>query len=296
MNLGTRLVLFIVWLLHFLPARVIFALGRGLGALAYRLAGRRRRVAERNVALCLPALSPTQQQALVRENFALLGRSILERSLLWHASPARLRSLITVEGDVGLADRLFAESKRSVMWLLPHFMALEAAGLAIQLFQTRRGGVIYQAQSNPVFDAAMRRGRERFGASVLFSRHDGARQLVRAVREDHLSMANLPDMDFGLANAAFVPFFGVQAATLTAPSGMARLLNLAVQPVVAKMTPSGWHVSFGEAWTDWPTPDAAADAASMNRWIEAHVRADPTQYLWVHKRFKTRPPGEASVY
>jgi KDO2-lipid IV(A) lauroyltransferase len=105
-------------------------------------------------------------------------------------------------------------------------------------------------------------------------------------------------MDFGLKDAAFVPFFGVPAATLLAPSRMARLLDMAVQPVVAQMLPGGqgYRVCFLAPWTDWPSDDPVADARRMNEWIEQAVRADPAQYLWVHKRFKTRPAGEPDVY
>ncbi len=292
MNLGAHLTLAGVWLLSWLPLRVIHGLGRALGRVLYPLATKRRHVAERNIALCMPELSQAEREALVREHFAWLGRSLLERSILWHASPQRLRGLIHVEGDVHLAER----TDRPVMWLVPHFMALEVAATAVQLFQTRRGGTIYQSQSNPVFDAAMRRGRERFGNSVLFSRHDGAKQLIRTIRQEKLGFFNLPDMDFGMKDAAFVPFFNVPAATLLAPSRMAKMLNMVVQPILAEMTPDGWRVRFEEPWHDWPTDDAVADATRMNQWVEAKIRQDPAQYLWVHKRFKTRPEGAASIY
>jgi Kdo2-lipid IVA lauroyltransferase/acyltransferase len=292
MNFAAQVLLMLMrWLSH-LPLSWIHTLGRALGRVLHVVARQRRHVALRNVQLCLPKLTALQQENLVREHFAWLGRSLLERSLLWHAPADRLRSLIHVEGDVHLAER----SDRPVMWLVPHFMALEVAATAVQLFQTRRGGTIYQSQSNPVFDAAMRRGRERFGQSVLFSRHDGAKTLIRTIRQEKLGFFNLPDMDFGLKDAAFVPFFGVPAATLLAPSRMAKMLNMVVQPIVAEMTSEGWRVRFEEPWTEWPTDDAVADATRMNAWVASEILANPAQYLWVHRRFKTRPEGEASVY
>jgi KDO2-lipid IV(A) lauroyltransferase len=105
-------------------------------------------------------------------------------------------------------------------------------------------------------------------------------------------------MDFGRRETVFAPFFGVPASTLLAPSKMARTLKMAVQPVVAEMLPGGqgWRVRFLEPWTDWPTDDPAADAAAMNAWIESEIRRLPAQYLWVHRRFKTRPEGEPSLY
>ncbi|MEO7854696.1 MAG: lipid A biosynthesis acyltransferase [Rubrivivax sp.] len=290
---ASRALLALLWLVHWLPLGVQAALGSGLGRLLHRLARSRRHIARRNVELCLPQLSPIERDALVREHFRWLGRSLLERPLLWYASPARLRRLIHVEGEVKLAET----SERPVMWLVPHFMGLDVAGSATQLFQSNPVGSIYQKQSNPVFDAAVRAGRGRFGQGVIFPRSDTALPLVRAIRRG-VAFFNLPDMDFGIKDAAFVPFFGIPAATLLAPSKLARSLNMVVQPVLAELLPGGqgYRVRFLPPWTDWPTDDALADTQRMNRWIEDQIRADPAQYLWVHRRFKTRPAGEPSLY
>ena len=290
----TRLLLAAVWLLQWLPLGVLAALGRGLGVLLLLLARSRRRVAERNLALCFPHRPPAERRTLLRAHFSWLGRSVLERSLLWYAPARRLRRLIRVEGDVGLAER----SERPVMWLVPHFMGLEVAGVATLLFQKHPAVSVYQQQSNSVMDAAIRRGRMRFGTNAqIFPRSDKALPLIRSIRRGH-AFFNLPDMDFGERDAAFVPFFGVAAATLLAPSRMARALDMVVQPVVAEMLPGGegWRVRFLDPWPDFPSDDALADTAAMNRWIETEIVRNPAQYLWVHKRFKTRPPGEPSLY
>jgi Kdo2-lipid IVA lauroyltransferase/acyltransferase len=290
-----RLTIALLWTLHWLPLGVQAALGRALGALLLRTAGSRRWVAQRNLELCFPEWTAEQRDAVLHEHFGWLGRSLLERGLLWYASPARLKRLIHVEGDIGLAER----SERPVMWLVPHFMALDVAGVASQLFQQQWVASIYQAQSNPVFDAAVRRGRLRFGGGEVFERHDrGARPLVRAIRQRRAAFFNLPDMDFGRKETVFAPFFGVPASTLLAPSKMARSMGMLVQPVVAEMLPGGqgWRVRFLPAWTHWPTDDPAADAATLNAWIEQEIRRLPAQYLWVHRRFKTRPAGEAGLY
>jgi KDO2-lipid IV(A) lauroyltransferase len=292
-ELGTRLVIAALWLVHWLPVRVQAALGGALGALLHALAGSRRRIARRNLALCFPELDDTARRALARAHFRWLGRSLLERGLLWFAPRARLQALIEVEGDVHLAER----TEGAVMWLVPHFLALEVAGIAVQLFQQRRGCSIYQRQSSPLFDTMMRRGRTRFDDSILIPRRDSAKPLIRAVRDDGCAFFNLPDMDFGRKESAFVPFFGVPAATLLAPGRLARMLKMTVQPVVAEMREhGGWRVRFLAPWTDWPGTDPVADAARMNAWIEAEVRRNPAQYLWVHKRFKTRPAGEPALY
>jgi KDO2-lipid IV(A) lauroyltransferase len=293
MRLAARALLVLMWLLHWLPLPVLAALGRGLGAIVWWSVRSRREVALRNLELCLPEMTLAQRRAIAREHFALLGRSVTERGLLWHASAERLKRLIHVEGDATLPEH----AGRPVMWLVPHFIGLDIAGAAVQLFQSQPVVSMYQIQSNPVFEEAVLRGRMRFGKGRLFSRWDGARSVIRSVREGH-HFFNLPDMDFGAKDAAFVPFFGVPAATLLAPSRMAKMLNMVVQPVVTEVRPAGrgYRVRFLAPWTDFPTDDALADTARMNRWIEDEVRRMPAQYLWVHKRFKTRPKGEPSVY
>jgi KDO2-lipid IV(A) lauroyltransferase len=291
--MGARLLLGLLWVVHLLPLSAQAALGRALGAALHALARSRRAVALRNLEWCFPQMLPAERAALVREHFRWLGRSVVERGLLWYGSPERLRRFIRVEGDVHLAEH----SARPVMWLVPHFMALDVAGVATQLFQTRHVASIYQEQSDPVMDAAIRRGRLRFGLATIHPRSESAKPLLRSIRQGH-AFFNLPDMDFGLRDAAFVPFFGRPAATLLAPSRMARALDMVVQPVVAEMLPGGqgYRVRFLEPWTDFPTDDPLADTARMNRWIEDEIRRSPAQYLWVHKRFKTRPEGEPSPY
>jgi KDO2-lipid IV(A) lauroyltransferase len=121
--------------------------------------------------------------------------------------------------------------------------------------------------------------------------------LVRAIKRGH-TFLNLPDMDFGTRDAAFVPFFGVPAATLLAPARMARSLGMVVQPVLAEMLPGGqgYRVRYLPPWADFPGDDDEAATLRMNQWIEAEIRRNPAQYLWVHRRFKSRPPGEPSLY
>jgi KDO2-lipid IV(A) lauroyltransferase len=291
--MAARLLLALLWLFQWLPLPMQAAVGSGLGALLHRFARARRRIAERNVELCFPHMAVRERAALVREHFGWLGRSLLERGLLLYASPARLKRLIHVEGDVRLAER----SERPVMWLAPHFMGLDVAGAAILLFQKRKGISIYQAQSDPVMDAALRRGRLRLGNAEIFARDRAAKALVRAIRKGD-GFFNLPDMDFGERDAAFVPFFGVPAATLLAPSRLARMLDMIVQPVIAEILPGGrgYRVTFEEPLAGFPTDDAVADTAALNRWIETEIAKRPAQYLWVHKRFKTRPAGAPSLY
>lgn len=293
-RLGARAVLGLLWLVHGLPLGVQAALGRGLGAVLHALAGRRRRIALRNLELCRPDWPLAKRQALVRDHFGWLGRSLLERGLLWYAPGERLKQLIHVEGEVDFAEK----HPGPVMWLVPHFMGLDVAGMASQLFQTRQVASIYQRQSNAVFDDAMKKGRLRFGRAEIFSRHEKALRLVRAIKRGAVFL-NLPDMDFGAKDAAFVPFFGVPAATLLAPARMAASLKLTVQPVVAEMLPGGqgYRVRFLPPWTDFPgADDEVAATRRINAFIESEIERLPAQYLWVHRRFKTRPEGSAGLY
>lgn len=290
---GARAMLGLLWLIHGLPLGVLAAIGRSLGLLLYAMAGSRRRVARRNLQLCLPELSDKEREALLRQHFQWLTRSILERAVIWYAPAERLKRLIHIEGDVGFAER----HPGAVMWLTPHFVALDVAGAATTLFQKRWIGTIYQRQSNPVFDAAMRQGRTRHGGGEAFARSETALPLVRAIKRG-AGFMNLPDMDFGSRDAAFVPFFGVNAATLLAPARMAASLKMTVQPVVGEILPGGqgYRIRYLEPWTDFPTGDELADTRRINAWIETEIRRNPAQYLWVHRRFKTRPPGEPSLY
>lgn len=296
-TLGVRLALGLLWLLHWLPLPLLASLGRGLGALLYRVARSRRRIALRNLMLCFPDMPVAERRAIARDHFGWLTRSLLERALLWWAPPERIRRLIQVAGDIDLAEREFQSTGRATMWLCPHFVGLDVAGAAILLCQKRPGASIYQTQSNPVVDAAMRRGRLRLGDAEIFPRSESVKPLFRAVKQGR-GFFNLPDMDFGPKDAAFVPFFGVDAATLLAPSRMARMLNMVVQPVIAELLPGGqgYRVHFLPAIEHFPTEDAQADALRLNQIIEGHIRQNMAQYLWVHKRFKTRPPGQADLY
>ncbi|MFT3857751.1 MAG: lipid A biosynthesis acyltransferase [Aquabacterium sp.] len=295
---GIRLALGILWLLHWLPLPVLAALSHGMGRLLYRLAGLRRKVGLRNLELCFPDMPLAERKALLKQHFAWLTQSLLDRAVLWWASPARIKRLIHVEGDIELAEREMQATGRPTMWLCPHFVGLDVAGAAILLCQKRPGASIYQTQSHPLMDRLMKRGRLRFGNAEIFPRSDSVKPLLRAIKQDGRGFFNLPDMDFGERDAAFVPFFGVPAATLMAPSRLARMLNMVVQPVIAELLPGGrgWRVRFMPPLEGFPTADAVADTARMNLFIEEEIRKQPTQYLWVHKRFKTRPPGEAGLY
>jgi len=292
-RLGARLAIALLWLLHWLPLPLLAALGQGLGALLWRLARSRRRIALRNLELCFPEKTAAEREQLAREHFGWMGRSIFERGLLWFAPRERLLKLLQVEGDIGQAER----SDQPVMWLLPHFAGLEWAAPALMLHQGRPAVDVYQRQSNPVFDAQLMKGRGRFGKNAFVDRHDGIRPVIKLIRQG-FGFVNAPDMDFGPKDSEFVPFFGVPTNTLLAPAKMAQTLGMRVLPLVATMLPGGqgYRVTAHSPLADYPSGDPLADARTLNAWLEARIREQPAQYLWVHKRFKTRPAGEPPLY
>lgn len=280
-----------MWLLHWLPLPILGRLGEALGSLLYRIMTPRRKITLVNLALCLPELSDAERRHLARQHFRMYARSMLERGVLWWASRRRLRRLIVVEPGVPV-DRFKAGPQ---ILLCPHFVCLDVAGVAVTLESS--GCSIYTQQQNKVIDRALRRGRQRFHPVRLFSRSAGIKPIIRAMR-DRLPFFMLPDMDFGAKDAAFVPFFGIPAATLTAPARLAAATGAGVIPVIATYLPHyrGWTVRFYPQWEDFPGPDIVAATERMNRFIEDEVRKTPAEYLWTHKRFKTRPPGMPDLY
>jgi KDO2-lipid IV(A) lauroyltransferase len=278
-----------MWLLHWLPLPLLAALGRGLGLALYVLVPERRHVTLTNLGLCFPHLSPAEKSALARRHFMAFGRSILELGLWWWASPERIRRLVRLEGS----EKLAAYLGKPVILLVPHFVGIDAGAMRLML---EHGVVaIYTRQKNRVFEAAMNSGRNRFGNCDMVSRQEGTRKALKAMKRGRFFHYS-PDMDYGPKESIFVPFFGVQTATITGLARLARLTGATVIPLVTRMAKGGYVATVGEPWQDFPVDDDVADARRLNAFIEAEVLQSPEQYYWLHKRFKTRPPGEKGVY
>ncbi len=288
-----RALLALMWLLHWLPLPVLGRIGKGVGSVLFLVMGSRRRIALRNLELCMPELDEAARRRIALEHFQGYARSVLERAILWWAPQARLRRLIKVEPAVPTA---LAAAKPTI-FLCPHFVCLEVAGVAI----TMEGPAcsIYSRQRNEVFDEALRKGRLRFTPDErnLMARDAGIKPIIRAMRGGRPFLM-LPDMDFGARESIFVPFFGVPAATLTAPARLAMATGGQVIPVITRFLPGyqGWRVIFYPPWDDYPGEDIEAATRRMNAFIEERVREAPAEYFWSHKRFKTRPEGVPSVY
>lgn len=281
----------LLWLLHWLPLPLQAALGNALGWLLALLPGRRRRIVATNLALCFPDLSPGRRRRLLRQTFQASARATLEHGLVWWGSEARLRRLIRIDNP----EAALGDGVRPVIWLAPHFVGLDMGGTRLTLDFTAAS--MYATAKNPVANKMMLHGRSRFSSPTLIAKSDGIKPVLRALK-DRLPFYYLPDQDQGRQNAVFVPFFGVPAATLSALPRLARLTDAQIVPVVTRQLPwgRGYAVRFYPPWENYPGGDLEADVARMNAFIEARVREMPPQYLWLHRRFKTRPAGEASLY
>ncbi len=281
----------LLWLVVQLPYRWLLALGRGLGGLMYHLAGSRRRIAARNLELCFPELSVGERQRLLRENFASTGMTFFEMAISWWWPVERLKRLGTVEGLEHL--RQAEADGQGVILMALHFTTLEMGGALLCMQQDMYG--MYRAHKNPLFDFIQRHGREQRLLGAI--ERDDVRGMLKVLRAGGV-VWYAPDQDYGAQRSLFVPLFGVQAATVTATSKFARLGRARVVPFTQTRLAdgTGYKVTVHPALADFPGDSEEADCLRINQWIEQAIRQQPEQYLWAHRRFKTRPAGEAKLY
>ncbi|MFZ2235180.1 MAG: LpxL/LpxP family Kdo(2)-lipid IV(A) lauroyl/palmitoleoyl acyltransferase [Dokdonella sp.] len=274
-----------------LPYPALLRLGRGLGWLAARLLVNRRRIAEKNVALCLPELSETERKALVEANLRDAGIMLVEFALAWFGSDEAIANVpVHIEG----LDRL-AEARangRGVLLVGGHFSHLE---LCARLVSYRhRIAAMYRVMDSPVFEQEVLAARMRY-ADAMFTKTQ-IRQSVRYLRDGGV-LWYAPDQDMRGKDSVFVPFFGVPAATISATHHLARMSGALVMPFFHRRLPDGGYaIRIGDALADFPSTDVVTDTARINTEIEAVARAAPDQYFWLHKRFKTRPEGTDPIY
>lgn len=276
---------------RYLSMPMRWRLARVAAAVLWFAVPKRRHVILRNLELCFPELSRTERESLAKRVYVRLARAAIDHGTLWCGSAEDVRSLVHFHG----IEHLLNPENRPVIVVSPHFAGLDAAGIALNTYV--RGVSLYQTQSNPVWDEALLKGRLRFSNPVLIAK-SGDSDLRRVMREmkTGLPFYYLPDMDHGRRNSIFVPFFGVEAATLPMVSRLARVMQAKVLWCIATMTETGYQVEISEAWENFPTNDPQADTCRLNAELETFIRQQPDQYLWVHRRFKTRPEGEHSLY
>jgi KDO2-lipid IV(A) lauroyltransferase len=276
-----------------LPARLRAAVGSLFGDLYYWSSAKRRRIAEINLSLCFPHWSTKQRDHVARAHFRIMTQALTDYGWLWWATPKQLEQRVRV---VGLEHYQAARDQgHNVILLAPHFVALDAGGKFIS--HRGYGSVsMFKATRDPLVNWIVARSRLQFGAR-LFARGDNLRPLVKVVRQG-AGFYYLPDEDLGPKECVFAPFFGIPAATLPTLGRLAQMCDAVVVPCFTRMLPKGqgYEVRFRPALADFPTGDPVADATRMNQEIEQGVLDMPEQYLWVYKRFKSRPGGATSPY
>jgi KDO2-lipid IV(A) lauroyltransferase len=287
----TRGVLWLMRLLRWVPLPLLRALGAALGWLLYVAVASRRRVALTNLTLCFPSWTPAHRTRVVREHFRRFAQAWLDRSWLWHADADVVRRRVRLLGDLSMLQ----DASQPVVVFAPHFVGLDVGWTMLALSVDRAFTTIYTQQSNEQIDRWVEQGRGRWGRVRLFRREAGVKAIIQALRQGE-ALYLLPDMNFGEEDSVFVPFYGVQAATIPSLPRFAHLGRARVVPVITRMTPQGYYVEVLPAWEAYPTQDLQADTATMNRRLEQMIDTMPSQYYWVHQRFKSRPPGEPSVY
>lgn len=286
-----RLVYALLGVLAHLPLVFWRGLGAGIGWVLYWAIPDRRRIADINLQLCFPEWSAQQRRHVLKLHFRRFVQAVLDRIWLWHGSEALLRRRLRMVGDV----RAFEGDAPTILFA-PHFVGLDAGGMALSGQLPERDFIsIYTPQRSALADRWTRRGRTRFPNARVVWRRDGVKPIISALRR-HGLLYLLPDMNFGPQESIFVKFFGQPAATVPSLSRFARLGRAQVVSTMTFMDPHGYTLHVEGPWKDFPTANVEADTQRMNDYLEGWVRKRPEEYFWVHKRFKTRPPGMASVY
>ena len=283
----------VLWLVVQLPYKVQLCIGRVLGAVMYRIAGDRRRIAARNLELCFPEKTAAERERLLKENFASTGIAFFEMAMSWWWSKPRLAKLAHVEGLEHL-EQAQREGK-GVILMAFHFTTLEIGAALLGQQHTIDG--MYREHNNPLFDFIQRRGRERHNADSLAVERDDVRGMLKLLRSGR-AIWYAPDQDYGAKQSIFVPLFGIPAATVTATSKFAKLGKAKVVPFTQQRLAdgSGYKLVIHAPLSDFPGESDEADCLRINQWVERAIRECPEQYLWAHRRFKTRPPGEPKLY
>lgn len=290
---GLWLGLGLLWLLVQLPYKALLGLGRALGALMYRVAGERRRVAMRNLELCFPELSDDERQRLLKENFASTGIAFFEMAMSWWWPQARLARLAHIEGIEHL--QAAQQQGQGAILMAVHFTTLEIGAALLGQRHTIDG--MYREHGNPLFDFIQRSGRERHNLDSLAVEREDVRGMLKLLRKGR-AIWYAPDQDYGAKQSVFVPLFGIPAATVTATTKFARLGKAQVIPFTQRRLEdgSGYRLVVHPPLADFPGESEEADCLRINQWVESVLRECPEQYLWAHRRFKSRPPGEPKLY
>ena len=273
-----------------LPLPVIVLIGGLAGELIRLLAFERRRVAAINLRIAFPEAGPDEIRRRVRACFRNVSTGILEIGLVWWA-PERVRAITQIQGLEHLEAA--RRSGHGAMLLTAHFTAIEVGLPVLSAHATLQA--MYKRPHNALMDSFMERHRGQFTA--IIAGHHAPIGLIRGLKRGH-AMWYAPDQDFGGKDTVFVPLFGLEATALTAPARIAAMARVPVMPCGVERLPQGrgYRLTIGAPLEGFPTGDDRADALRINQAIEALIRANPDQYLWIHKRYKRRPDGRFGIY
>ena len=282
----------VIWLISRLPYRVLLWLGRRLGGLVLLTPSARRHIAETNIALCFPQLDVAARKALVDANLRDIGLMMVEFALGWMASDRGMARIPTSIEGLQHLEAAHAQGK-GVLLVGGHFSHLELCARLVS--QRIRISGMYRQMDSTVFEWAVLRARLRY-ATAMFDKDD-IRGTVKHLRSGG-TLWYAPDQDMRSKDSVFVPFFGIPAATISATHHLARMSGAVVIPFFHRRLPDGkgYALRLGEPMENFPSTDVLDDTARINARIEQMVREAPEQYLWVHKRFKSRPDGQPPVY
>jgi len=290
LHIVTRTWLALLHAASLLPFGWQLTIGKGLGNVLYLTARRRRRIAETNIRLCFPEKSPKERRRILKKNFQFMGQAIFEIAFTWWARDARLAGMAKFQGLEHLEGAL--KQGRGAILLSAHFTSLEIGGRLLATRIAFHG--IYRPHKNKVFETAMKRGRERHIRKAI-PRND-TRSILRSLKSG-TPVWYAPDQNYGKEHSIFVPFFGIPASTITATSRLAKLSQAPVVPFFTRRLNNGQYcLHLLPPLEDFPSADIAADTLRINKLIENEIRLAPEQYLWAHRRFKTRPPSMTPVY
>jgi KDO2-lipid IV(A) lauroyltransferase len=286
----TWMLLGFLWLIGQLPVRVNQAVGWCFGWLLFYLAPSRKRIAEINIALCFPELDAKAQAKIVHEVIMSCGYSFAETAMGLWGQVDKMRNRYSITGLEHI-EKAQAEGK-GVLLMGSHLTTIDISGLIMSYHI--KADVLYRSDPNPLMSYAIAKARSRVNDDAIH-RND-TRKLIKNLRKGHI-VWYAPDQDYRSAQNVFAPFFGIQAATVVATAQIARLSGAAVIPFFCyRETRGRFRLEIQPALDNFPSGDELADATRVNRIIENAIRVAPGQYLWVHRRFKTRPEGEAGFY
>jgi len=273
----------------FIPFQFQVILGKIIGKVIYPFMSKLRATAYSNISNCFPEKKQPQVTLLVKQHFEAIGISLFETANAYYGSDRKIKKLFTISNEHHFRDALKKEG--GIILLCSHFMPLMLGSRALLINNTIAN--IYRPQNNPLFDQVMVKGYMKNGAVMIKS--TDTRSIVKAINNS-LPIWYAPDQDLGINNSVFAPLFGIKTATATATARLAKNNNTRVIPYSFIRTKNGYEMSFEKPLENYPSDDPINDAFITNQILEKQINRAPEQYLWIHRRFKTRPEGEDNFY